>query len=77
MFFSLFFTLDLAFLFLALQHQVTNTVTAGHLGTAGGAFGIVAAFLAWYNMFAGIADQSNFFFKITAIVRTSPIPCSL
>jgi hypothetical protein len=26
---------------------------------AGGAFGILAAFLAWYNAFAGIADSSN------------------
>jgi succinate-acetate transporter protein len=26
---------------------------------AGGAFGILAAFLAWYNALAGIADSSN------------------
>jgi len=61
-FFSLFFTLDLAFLFLAIQHQVTDATTAAHMGVAGGSFGLVAAFLAWYNMFAGIADSSNFFF---------------
>jgi uncharacterized protein len=26
---------------------------------AGGAFGILAAFLAWYNALAGIADNTN------------------
>lgn len=26
---------------------------------AGGAFGLMAAFLAWYNALAGIADSSN------------------
>jgi len=31
---------------------------------AGGAFGILAAFLAWYNALAGIADSSNSFFVI-------------
>lgn len=72
MFFSLFFTLDMAFFFLALQHQVTNAGTAAALGKTGGAFGIIAAILAWYNMFAGIADDSNFFFRVTAI----PFPWS-
>jgi len=72
MFFALFFTLDIAFFFLALQHQVHNAATAAALGKVGGAFGLVAAFLAWYNMFAGIADESNFFFKVTAM----PFPWS-
>merc|ERR1712054_93545 len=31
---------------------------------AGGAFGILAAFIAWYNALAGIADPSNSFFLI-------------
>ena len=66
-FFSLFFTLDLAFLFLAIQHQVTDATLAGHMGVAGGSFGIMAAFLAWYNMFAGIADSSNFFFGMSPL----------
>jgi len=72
MFFMLFFTLDLAFLFLAIQHQVKNVATAATLGKTGGAFGIIAAIFAWYNMFAGIADDSNFFFRVTAI----PFPWS-
>lgn len=31
---------------------------------AGGVFGILAAFIAWYNALAGIADTSNSFFII-------------
>ena len=59
---SLFITLDFAFLFLALGEQlaVSSAHTAAHCTTAGGAFGLCAAFLAWYNMFAGMADSSNF-----------------
>lgn len=29
---------------------------------AGGLFGLLSAFSAWYNAFAGIADSSNSFF---------------
>ena len=60
MFFSLFFTLDLAFLFLACADYATDngaaTAAAG-LQKAGGVFGMLAAFLAWYNAFAGLADS--------------------
>lgn len=67
MFFSLFFTLDLAFLFLFCSEFAKNngaaTVALG-LQKAGGVFGMLAAFLAWYNAFAGIADSSNSFFLI-------------
>ena len=31
---------------------------------AGGAFGILAAFAAWYNALAGIADSTNSFFVV-------------
>lgn len=57
---SLFIVLDLAFLCLALA----KTLSIAALGTAGGAFGLAAAFLAWYNMFAGMANRENFFFDI-------------
>jgi len=32
-----------------------------------GGFGIAAAFIAWYNMIAGIADPSNSFFMIPVV----------
>ncbi|KAK3940028.1 GPR1/FUN34/yaaH family-domain-containing protein [Diplogelasinospora grovesii] len=67
MFFMLFFTLDLAFLMLACGAYANdnNATDASHkLNQAGGAFGMLAAFLAWYNAFAGMADSSNSFFLI-------------
>ncbi|KAK4452153.1 GPR1/FUN34/yaaH family-domain-containing protein [Podospora aff. communis PSN243] len=67
MFFMLFFTLDLAFLMLACGAfaEADGHMEASHkLHQAGGGFGMVAAFLAWYNAFAGIADSSNSFFLI-------------
>ncbi|KAJ2892296.1 uncharacterized protein MKZ38_010042 [Zalerion maritima] len=67
MFFSLFFTLDLAFLFLACAHFANDngsTDASAGLKKAGGVFGMLAAFLAWYNAFAGIVDSSNSFFLI-------------
>lgn len=67
MFFLLFFTLDLAFLMLACGAYADNNGTkeiAHKLHQAGGGFGMLAAFLAWYNAFAGIADSSNSFFLI-------------
>lgn len=60
MFFSLFFTLDLAFLFLFCSEFAKNNgaaTTSIGLQKAGGVFGMLAAFLAWYNAFAGIADS--------------------
>lgn len=62
MFFSLFFTLDLAFLFLFCSEYANNNgaaSTAVSLQKAGGVFGMLAAFLAWYNAFAGIADSRS------------------
>lgn len=67
MFFSLFFTLDLAFLFLAVGAFAAdngNASASTGLNKAGGVFGLLAAFLAWYNAFAGIADTSNSFFVV-------------
>lgn len=67
MFFLLFFTLDMAFLMLSCSHYAKNNGNAEaalKLTQAGGGFGMIAAFLAWYNAFAGIADSSNSFFLI-------------
>lgn len=65
MFFLLFLTLDLAFLCLGIGYlDLQNGAPRTSAIKAGGAFGILAAFLAWYNAFAGIADSSNSFFVV-------------
>lgn len=73
-FFLLFFTLDLAFLFLAIsfikqgpEGQVNHELTI-----AGGVFGLLAAFLAWYNALAGIADTSNRYVHHRCMFRWDP-----
>jgi len=65
-FFLLFFTLDLAFLFLGIAYLNPNKAGLPNPSCtkAGGYFGLFAAFLAWYNALAGIADTSNSFFII-------------
>ena len=64
-FFSLFLTLDLAFMFLGIAYlQPSGGLPQTGCLRAGGAFGIIAAFVAWYNALAGIADPSNSFFLI-------------
>jgi len=61
-FFSLFFTLDIAFLMLGIGYlQNDGAEPQSACIVAGGAFGLMAAFLAWYNALAGIADSSNRF----------------
>lgn len=63
MFFLLFFWLDLAFLMLGIGHLThKNGVVNVPCIKAGGVFGLLAAFWAWYNAFAGIADSTNSFF---------------
>jgi succinate-acetate transporter protein len=60
MFFMLFFTLDLAFLCLACENYAANNGALDAklaLQKAGGVFGMLAAFLAWYNALAGIQDD--------------------
>ena len=54
-FFLLFFFLDLAFLLLTIAKFSSGN--ADTINTAGGYFGLFAAFMAWYNAFAGIADD--------------------
>ncbi|KAF4917813.1 Acetate permease A [Colletotrichum viniferum] len=66
-FFLLFFTLDLAFLFLACENYAANNgaLTAmRNLQICGGTFGMLAAFLAWYCALAGLQDDSNSFFQV-------------
>ncbi|MCJ1301547.1 hypothetical protein MMC08_004348 [Hypocenomyce scalaris] len=68
-FFFLFFTLDLTFLMLGIGYLQRTAAGAPnpHLVVAGGAFGIIAAFLAWYNALAGILDDSNSFFILPVV----------
>lgn len=65
-FFSLFFSLDLAFLLLGIGYLVQDSTGAPTTSIikAGGFFAILAAFLAWYNALAGMLDSSNSFFVI-------------
>lgn len=65
-FFLLFLFLDLAFLMLGLAYLIPSGGADPNLGLvkAGGLFGFLAAFAAWYNALAGIADNSNSFFII-------------
>lgn len=64
-FFLLFFFLDLTFLLLALAYLLPSGGLPNiHLQKAGGLFGLLSAFTAWYNALAGIADSSNSFFII-------------
>ncbi|KAL9578603.1 MAG: hypothetical protein Q9212_005609 [Teloschistes hypoglaucus] len=65
-FFFLFFTLDLAFLLLGIGYLQRNAENKPNppVIKAGGFFGLLAAFAAWYNAIAGIADDSNSFFVI-------------
>lgn len=75
-FFSLFFTLDLAFLFLALSFLLDDAEGNVHPGLtiAGGVFGLLAAFLAWYNALAGMADTSNRYVVLIIYAKQSPFP---
>ena len=60
-FFSLFFSLDMAFLLLGIGYLHRDAAGAPNppVIKAGGFFALLAAFLAWYNALAGIADDSN------------------
>ena len=62
--FSLFFFVDLALILLGIAYFVRDEMEMPHkkLSQAGGFFAILGAFLAWYNGFAGVADDSNSFF---------------
>lgn len=69
-FFLLFFTLDLAFLFLSCEQYAAdlgNTSAQLGLQKAGGFFGFLAAFMAWYNALAGLQDSSNSWFMVPVI----------
>jgi succinate-acetate transporter protein len=81
MFFLLFFTLDLAFLFLACENYAAamgNNKAKDGLQIAGGLFGMFAAFLAWYNALAGIQDSRLVLHRrgVAQVKLTSPATLS-
>jgi uncharacterized protein len=62
--FSIFFTLDIAFICLALGRRYPHLTGAAYephqgLTYAGGVFGMLSAFAAWYNALAGIAASNH------------------
>ncbi|WFD28756.1 Meiotically up-regulated protein 86 protein [Malassezia nana] len=62
-FFSLFVALDLTYLFAGLSFLFNDgTGPNKTLLRCDGAFGIITSFLAWYNAYSGIADETNSFF---------------
>lgn len=62
-FFSLFFLLALTFLLLAIADlgKVPNCKKAG------GVLGVIVAFIAWYNAYAGIANKQNSYVRVKAV----------
>lgn len=64
--FSLFFFLDMNYLLLGVAHIQCSSYGGIPIAVqkAGGAFGILAAFSAWYNAFAGIYNLNNGFFIV-------------
>lgn len=60
---SLLFTVWMTFLLLGIGYLDNDGAAVAapnhNLNLAGGAFGIIAAFLAWWNMMAGLLDRSN------------------
>ncbi|KAJ6136283.1 hypothetical protein N7512_001443 [Penicillium capsulatum] len=64
-FFLLFFFLDLTFLLLGIAYlQHKDGEPNVKIQKAGGFFGLLSAFAAWYNAVAGMLDSSNSFFII-------------
>lgn len=68
-FFSLFLFLDITFLLLAIGHFLDKTPVI----KAGGVFGIITAFIAWYNAFAGIATKENSWINVKPIYMPGAI----
>lgn len=62
-FFLVFFFLSITFLLLAIAEFKNST----GVKTAAGVFGILTAFAAWYNAYAGIANSQNTYITVKAI----------
>ncbi|KAH3900462.1 probable Ammonia transport outward protein 2 [Saccharomycodes ludwigii] len=66
MFFALFFLLATTFLLLSIGNFADSVGCI----RAGGVVGVIVAFIAWYNAFAGVANRENSY----VIVRTIQLP---
>lgn len=74
-FFSLFFFLDITFLLLAIAHFIpVNGGVNVTINRVAGVFGLITAFIAWWNALAGIAESSNSFFTIPVGSADLPFP---
>lgn len=62
-FFSIFFLLSMTFLLLAIS-EFQNSVP---VKKAGGVFGLLTAFAAWYNAYAGLANKQNTYLTVKAL----------
>lgn len=62
-FFLLFFFLSITFLLLAISEFKGSTAVK----KAGGVFGILTAFAAWYNAYAGLANSQNSYITVKAL----------
>ncbi|CDR45807.1 CYFA0S20e00430g1_1 [Cyberlindnera fabianii] len=65
-FFSLFFFLEITFLLLTIGEFTAKVGVT----RAGGVFGVITAFIAWYNAYAGLATRENSYITAKAI----PLP---
>lgn len=65
-FFALFFLLGITFLLLSLG----NFCNSPGVTRAGGILGVIVAFIAWYNAFAGLTDKNNSYF----VIRSMELP---
>ncbi|KAK6454502.1 accumulation of dyads [Scheffersomyces xylosifermentans] len=63
-FFSIFFLLSITFLLLAIAEFKADGVS---IKKAAGVFGILTAFAAWYNAYAGLSNKQNSYITVKAI----------
>ncbi|CDO91672.1 unnamed protein product [Kluyveromyces dobzhanskii CBS 2104] len=67
-FFSLFFLLTITFLILSIGEFTQNTSVT----RAGGVIGVIVAFIAWYDAFAGIATRENSYITVKPLPLPKP-----
>ena len=62
-FFSFFFLLSITFLLMAIFEISQQT----SVKKASGVFGLLTAFAAWYNAYAGLANEQNSYITVKAL----------